>query len=139
MRPRESLNGESRLTDVTNNARQLDVDNQISRIEKFSRLILREAVHTGHLNIDILISDSQRLPDLGSRKPVEEVKNPPSPPSTFALDWTQSGMSRCTPMHSKTHCDSHGDAAVDVRSSNATQYVRRPSLHWLSVLVFVEQ
>ena len=139
MRPQENLDGESRLTDVTNNARQLDVDNQISRIEEFSRLILREAVHTGHLNVDVLISDCQRLPDLGSRETVKEVKNPPRPPSTFALDWTQSCMSRCTPMHPKTHSNPHSDAAVDVCSSDTAQDVRRPRLHWLSVFVFEEQ
>lgn len=127
--PQENLDRESRLTDVTNNARQLDVDDQISRIEKFGHLILRETVHTGHLNVDIFISDSQRLSDLGSREAVEEVKDPPRPPSAFALDWTQSGMSRRTPMHPETHSDSHRDTAVDIRSPNAAQDVRCPRLH----------
>lgn len=126
-----------RLTNVTNNARQLDVDDQVSRIEKFSGLILREVVHTGHLDIDILISDSQRLPDLGSRETVEEVKHPPSPTSTFALDWAQGGMPRRTPMHSETHGNSHGDAAVDIRSTNAAQNVRCPRLRWMSVFVSI--
>lgn len=129
MKAQENLDRKRRLTDITNNARQPDVDDQVSRIEKFSRLILREAVHTGHLNVDVLISDCQRLPDLGSRETVKEVKDPPRPPSTFALDWTQSGMSRCTPMHPKTHGNPHSDAAVDVCSSDTAQDVRRPRLH----------
>jgi hypothetical protein len=108
-----------RLTDVSNDACELDVDDQVPRIKKLSRLVLCEAVHTGQLNIDIFISDSQRLPNLGCGEAVEEVENPPRPPSTLALDWTQCGMSRSGSMHTETHSDSHGDTAVYVRSPNA--------------------
>jgi hypothetical protein len=120
---------QGRLTDVTNNARQLDVDDQVPRIKKLGHLVLREAIHTGHLNVDIFISDSQRLPDLRCGKAVEEVEHPPRPSPAFTLDWTQSGVSRRTSMHTEAHSNSHSDPTIDVCSPNAAQDVRRPCLH----------
>ena len=126
------MNEASRLTDVTNNARQLDVDDQVPRVKKLGHLVLREAIHTGHLNVDVLISDGQRLPNLRSGKAVEEVEDPPRPSPAFTLDWTQGRVSRRTPMHTETHSNSHSDATVNICSPHAAQNIRRPCLNWLS-------
>lgn len=108
------------LTYVSNDPRELDVDHQVPRVQKLFHLFARQAIHARHLNIDVLVSDSDGLPNLRRGESVKKVQNPPCSPSALPLNGAESSMPRRRSMHTQTESYPRSNAAVAVCRPDAT-------------------
>ena len=116
----QQTNETRRLTYVPNYPRELDVDHQVPRVQELLLLFAREAIHTRQFDINILVSDSDGLPDLGCGESVEEVQDPPRSSATLSLNGAESSVSRCRSMHAQAESYSRSNAAVAICCSDAT-------------------
>jgi hypothetical protein len=55
---------EQRLTDISNDLSKLNISNEILRVKKLRHLVLCQTIHAWHLNINIIVSDSDGLAKL---------------------------------------------------------------------------
>jgi hypothetical protein len=63
-KPKQRANETRRLTYVSNDPRELDIDHQVPRVQEFLLFFARETIHAWQFDINILVSDSDGLPDL---------------------------------------------------------------------------
>lgn len=55
---------DQQLTDISNDSSKLNIRNEILRIKKLRHLVLCQTIHAWHLNINIIVSDSDGLAKL---------------------------------------------------------------------------